>query len=64
MPGRLLGIRSPSRDCEAAGRELIARAAAGLDDPRPLTAAEAAEMLAYSEGVAKRAFWALYDDEA
>ena len=60
---RLLGIRSPSKMHEAAGRELIARAAAGLNDPRPLTAEETAGMLAYAEGVTRRAFPALEEDD-
>ena len=60
---RMLGIRSPSGEYEAAGRELLARQAAGLNDPRPLTADEMGEMLAYAEGVTRRAFPELHEDE-
>jgi hypothetical protein len=63
MLGKLFGLRSPSRMYEAAGREWIVRLAAGLNDPRPRAPAEMDELMAYSEGVARRSFGALYDDE-
>jgi hypothetical protein len=48
---------------EYLGRCFADGLAEGLRDPRPLTPAETAHMLAYTGGVARRSFPSLYDDE-
>ncbi|MCI3277511.1 hypothetical protein [Streptomyces cylindrosporus] len=60
---RLLGRPSISERYESFGRALAESMAAGLRDPRPLTAEEWAELDAYTGAVARRSFSALYDDE-
>lgn len=60
---RLLGRSSVSADWLAGGALLTEALIQGLKDPRPLTEEELAEMMAHSEGVARRSFSTLYDDE-
>ncbi|MFD7881106.1 hypothetical protein ACFV3N_01570 [Streptomyces bauhiniae] len=48
---------------EGLGQSLVQSVAAGLRDPRPLTATEVAEVTAYAGCVTRRSFFALYDDE-
>lgn len=54
---------SPSEAALADGRVFEDLVVQGLQDPRPLTAEEWAELDAYTGAVARRSFWALYDDE-
>ena len=60
---RLLGRPTISERYESVGRAMADSLVAGLRDPRPLTAEEWAELDAYTGAVARRSFWALYDDE-
>jgi hypothetical protein len=65
---RLLGMGPTIAARDRAALEYLGRCFAdglteGLRDPRPLTPAETAHMLAYTGGVARRAFPSLYDDE-
>ena len=54
---------SPSRETEAFGREVTNSIVKGLNDPRPLEPGELAGLLAHAEGIAKRSFSTLYEDE-
>ena len=54
---------SISEQYERLGQSLSAAIVEGLNDPRPLTAEELAHLDAYTGGVARRSFSALYDDE-
>ncbi|MGW1498935.1 hypothetical protein ACWCQW_10245 [Streptomyces mirabilis] len=63
---RLLGVRPNPFD--RASMAVLSKAVVdgfteGLRDPRPLTATEMAHLMAYCEGVARRSFSTLYDDE-
>lgn len=61
---RLLAMGpGPSEAGLAAGRVFLDLFVAGLQDPRPLTADEMDHLMAYTGGVARRSFSALYDDE-
>ena len=61
---RLLGLGpSPSEVTLADGQEFIGLVVQGLQDPRPLTAEELANLYAYTGAVARRSFSMLYDDE-
>ncbi|MET7479550.1 hypothetical protein ABZT17_35025 [Streptomyces sp. NPDC005648] len=61
---RLLGMGpSPSEVHRAAGRVVTDLFVLGLQDPRPLTAKEMDRLMAYTGGVARRSFSALYEDE-
>lgn len=60
---RLLRRPTTSERYEALGRAMADSFAAGLRDPRPLTAEEMDHLTAYTGGVARRSFSALYDDE-
>lgn len=61
---RLLGMGpSPSEAALAGGRAFVDLFVQGLQDPRPLTAEEMDHLMAYTGGVARRSFSALYDDE-
>ena len=66
---RALGIRSPSAEYAAAGQRLVEEMAAGFAegeqrarDGLPLKPLSP-EAAAWAEGVARRSFWALYEDE-
>jgi hypothetical protein len=48
---------------EHLGRQMVAGVTEGLRDPRPLTPAETAHMMAHSGAVARRSFPTLYDDK-
>ncbi|MFJ2004798.1 hypothetical protein [Streptomyces chartreusis] len=48
---------------ESLGRSMVDGFTEGLRNPRPLTAAEMAELMEYTGRVARRSFSALYDDE-
>jgi prephenate dehydrogenase len=61
---RFLGMGpSPTEASNAAGRRWVELIAEGYRDPRPLTPEEMDHLMAYTGGVAHRAFSALYDDE-
>lgn len=60
---RLLKRPSTAERYESLGRAMTDSFVAGLQDPRPLTAEEMAELMAYTGGVARRSFSTLYDDE-
>ncbi|MFE2469726.1 hypothetical protein [Streptomyces mirabilis] len=65
---RLLGMGPTVAELHRAaltelGQAMAAGFAEGLRDPRPLTAEEMAELMAYTGGVAHRSFSALYSDE-
>ncbi|MEV5953739.1 hypothetical protein AB0M11_08170 [Streptomyces sp. NPDC051987] len=60
---RLLGRPTISEQYASLGRAMADSFAAGLRDPRPLTAEEMAELDAYTGAVARRSFPMLYDDE-
>ncbi|MFI6560413.1 hypothetical protein [Streptomyces sp. NPDC050534] len=60
---RLLGRPTTSERYASLGRAMADSFAAGLRDPRPLTAEEWANLDAYTGAVARRSFSALYDDE-
>ena len=60
---RLLGRPTISERYESIGRAMADSFAAGLRDPRPLTAEEMEHLMTYTGGVARRSFPALYDDE-
>ncbi|MHC3474683.1 hypothetical protein ACYF6T_39150 [Streptomyces sp. 7R007] len=60
---RLLGRPTTSERYASFGRALADSFAAGLRNPRPLTAEEWAELDAHTGMVARRSFPALYDDE-
>lgn len=54
---------SISEQYRAAGAGIAAAFVAGLNDPRPLTAQEMADLAAHAGGVARRSFPALYEDD-
>jgi hypothetical protein len=65
---RLLGLGPTIAERDRAalehlGRQMAAGYAEGLRNPRPLTPAETAHMVAYSGAVARRAFPTLYNNE-
>lgn len=61
---RLLGLGpSPSEAALAGGQKLVDLVVRGLQDPRPLTAEELDNLMAYTGRVARRSFSALYEDE-
>lgn len=64
---RFLGIKSPADEYGAALAHLMHCTAEGwaegLRNPGPPDPERLAEAMAYAEGVARRSFWALYDDE-
>ncbi|MGW3152760.1 hypothetical protein [Streptomyces sp. NPDC001089] len=65
---RLLGMGPTVAELHRAalmelGQYMLAGYAEGLRNPRPLTAEEMAELMAYTGAVAHRSFSALYDDE-
>ncbi|MEU8906983.1 hypothetical protein [Streptomyces mirabilis] len=63
---RLLGIRpSPFDRASVAilSTAVVDGFSEGLRDPRPLSPEEMGRLMAYCEGVARRSFSTLYDDE-
>ncbi|MFF2094848.1 hypothetical protein [Streptomyces sp. NPDC058202] len=64
---RMLGIGPTVLHRDAlfeVGHAMAAGFAEGLRDPRPLTAEEMAELMAYTGSVARRSFSTLYDEDA
>ncbi|MCX3059559.1 hypothetical protein [Streptomyces beihaiensis] len=65
---RLLGVKSPAEEYDAAMAHLtrcVAEGwAEGIRNPGSPDPEKLAQAMAYAEGVARRSFPALYDDEA